>query len=462
MKRQKAFWAAAKHAGIYEGLTCQIEVSAGQMGDNVAELINREGNKVEFKVAVPAAEVNRTYEQVWAGLSKDVRVPGFRPGKAPRKVIEGRVGRDYIDNQVTERLINNQFQSAVRELKLSLVDFNVIDPPQIAEGKGFEFTVTGEAYPEVTLGDWKTIKLTAEAPEITDEVMERTLADLQERNATFEEVDRAIEASDQVTIEEDGDESGSYPVYLDVAEEHVREALLGKKKDDTLEITVPAKEGEEASKVSVKVLEVKTKKLAELNDEFASSLNFESMERLNKDLKEELERRAQSEGEQARREDFIEQLVAGMTADIPKALLERRREGMMNEIQDDLRRQGVQWREYESFMQEQGKLEEFMTDLNKNAETRVRRELALEKLSEDLEITVSEMEFNQAINSLAQANNIDINRLVSQLGQNGINSYYNNMIRERGLQKALSILSGEDKKEDQSENQTKENTSDTK
>ena len=66
----------------------------------MAELISREGNKVEFKVAVPAAEVNRAYEQVWTALSRDVRVPGFRPGKAPRKVIEGRVGKGYVENEV--------------------------------------------------------------------------------------------------------------------------------------------------------------------------------------------------------------------------------------------------------------------------------------------------------------------------------------------------------------------------
>jgi len=132
-----------------------------------------------------------------------------------------------------------------------------------------------------------------------------------------------------------------------------------------------------------------------------------------------------------------------MQADIPEALLARRRELMMNEIQDDLGRQGVKWAEYESFMQEQGKLEEFMADLGKNAETRVKRDLALERLAQDLKVQLSEAEFNQTMNMLAQSNGMTPQQLSKQLGPDGIQSYYASMVRERALQLALGQLSGE-------------------
>ncbi|MBZ9715239.1 trigger factor [Deinococcus multiflagellatus] len=414
----------------------------------MAELISREGNKVEFKVSVPAAEVNRAYDQVWAGLARDVRVPGFRPGKAPRKVIEGRVGKGYVEQEVRDRLLQTHYPQAARELKLSLVDAT-IDPKALQSGQSFEFTVKGETYPEVKLADWSGLQLSAEAPEITDEVLERTLSDLRERNATFESAERPIEASDQVTIEEEGEEGGTYPVYLDVAEPHVREALLGKQAGDTVQITVPAHthgdhEHPEHT-VTVKIVDVKTKQLQELNDEFASSLNFESLERLRTDLKAELERRAQQEGEAGRREEFITALMDGMEADIPQALLTRRRESMLEEIKDDLGRQGVKWSEYESFMKEQGKLEDFMADLGKNAESRVKRDLVLEKLAEDLNVQVSDAEFNQTMNALAQANGLSPAELSKQLGPNGINAYYTSLVREKGLQQAMSQLSGAQK-----------------
>ena len=412
----------------------------------MAELISREGNKVEFKVAVPAAEVNRAYEQVWTALSRDVRVPGFRPGKAPRKVIEGRVGKGYVENEVRDRLLQVHYPQAARELKLSLVDAT-IDPQDVASGQDFTFSVKGETYPEVTLGDWSGLKLEAASPEITDEVLDRTLSDLQERNATFESVDRATEASDQVTIEEQGEEGGTYPIYLDVAEQHVRDALLGKNKGDTVEISVPAHQHGDhehpAHTVPVKVLDVKTKKLQELDDEFAKTLNFESMERLRSDLKVELERRAQQEGDNARREEFVNHLVEGMEVEIPQALLDRRRDAMMDEIKDDLKRQGVQWREYEAFMKEQDRLTDFMDNLSKNAEVRVRRDLALEKLAEDMGVQVTDQEFNQTMSALAQMNGMSAQQLADQLGPNGINAYYISMLRDKGLVQAIGQLTGE-------------------
>ncbi|GBF07574.1 trigger factor-like protein [Deinococcus aerius] len=411
----------------------------------MAELISREGNKVQFRVAVPAAEVNRAYEQVWAGLARDVRVPGFRPGKAPRKVLEGRVGKGYVENEVRDRLLQAHYPQAVRELKLSLVDAQ-IEPGSLASGQSFDFTVRGETYPEVTLGDWRGAQLTAAAPEITDEVLERTLSDLQERNATFQTVERPIEATDQVTIEELGEEGGSYPVYLDVAEPHVRDALIGKNVGDEVEITVPAHQHGDhehpAHTVRVRVQGVQTKQLQELNDEFAKSLNFDSLDRLRTELRAELERRARQEGDAARREEFINHLVDGMQADIPQALLDRRREAMLEEIRDDLGRQGVKWGEYEGFMREQGKLDEFMADLAKNAESRVKRDLALEKLAEDLGVRVSDAEFNQTMNALAQANSLTPQQLQSQLGPEGLNSYYISLTREKALQQALTQLGG--------------------
>ena len=414
----------------------------------MAELISREGNKVAFKVSVPAAEVNRAFEQVWAGLARDVKVPGFRPGKAPRKVIEGRVGKDYVEGQVRERLLDTHFQQGLRDLKLNLVDAQ-IDPQPVKSGQSFEFTVSGETYPEVKLGDWRSAQITAQAPEITDEVLGRTLSDLQERNASFEEVERPIEAADQVTVQELGEgdsaDGNTYPVYLDVAEDYVRQALLGHQKGEVVEIEVPAhSHGENehpAHTVRVRIESVRSKQLQELDDAFAASLNYDGIDKLRSDLRAELERRAQQEGENLRREELVEALVSGMEVEIPAALIERRRETMMNEIRDDLRRQGVEWSEYEEFMQGQGKLEGFMADLGKNAEARVRRDLALEQLAEDLGVQVSDNEFNQTLQALAQANQMTPQDLVRQIGQGGLNSYYTSMIREKGLQQALAHFS---------------------
>ena len=414
----------------------------------MAELVSQNGNKVEFKVSVPANEVSRAYQQVWTTISRDVRVPGFRPGKAPKSVLEKRVGAGYVESEVRERLLEVHYPQAARELRLNLVDAS-IDPGTLKDGQGFEFAVNGETYPKVKLGDWKTTELSAESPEITGEVLEQTLTDLRERNATFETAERPIEASDMVTIQElaeDGEEpGGSYPVYLDMAEAHVRDALVGQNKGDEVEITVPAHQHGDhehpAHTVKVKIEDVKHKKLQDLDDEFAKSLNFDSLERLRADLKTELETRAGREGDTARREEFVTALIAGMEVEIPEVLLKNRREAMLEEIQADLSRQGVKWDEYETFMQEQGKLGEFMADLAKNAETRVRRDLALEQLAEELGVQLTDSQFNAGLSALAQQNNMTVQQLRTQLGPNGLNGYYANIVRDLALSQAVSQLS---------------------
>ncbi|MGY2893333.1 trigger factor [Deinococcus sp. UYEF24] len=414
----------------------------------MAELVSQNGNKVEFKVSVPANEVSRAYQQVWTTISRDVRVPGFRPGKAPKSVLEKRVGAGYVESEVRERLLEVHYPQAARELRLNLVDAS-IDPGTLKDGQGFEFAVNGETYPKVRLGDWKTTELNAESPEITGEVLEQTLTDLRERNATFETAERPIEASDMVTIQElaeEGEEpGGSYPVYLDMAEAHVRDALVGQNKGDEVEITVPAHQHGDhehpAHTVKVKIEDVKHKQLQELDDEFAKSLNFDSLDRLRADLKTELETRAGREGDTARREEFVTTLIAGMEVEIPEVLLKNRREAMLEEIQADLSRQGVKWDEYETFMQEQGKLDEFMADLAKNAETRVRRDLALEQLAEELGVQLTDSQFNAGLSALAQQNNMTVQQLRTQLGPNGLNGYYANIVRDLALSQAVSQLS---------------------
>ena len=419
----------------------------------MAELIKREGNKVEFRVTVPRSDVQSAYNQVWSAVSRDVRVPGFRPGKAPRSVLEKRVGRGYIEGEVRDRLLENFYSSAVRELQLNLVDAEV-SPATLQEGADFDFTVRGETYPEVKLPDWHGFMLADSAPQITEEVVERTLSDLQERNATFESVERPAAGSDMVTVEElpeeggaQGEEGGTYPIYLDAVEPHVREALSGKSAGDEVTIEVPAhSHGDHehaASSVRVRVVDIKDKQLQALDDEFAKSLNFDSLEKLRADLRGELERRAQQEGDNTRREAFVERLIAEMQADVPRAMIERRREAMLSEVQDDLGRQGVKWAEYESFMTEQGKLEDFMNDLRANAEKRVRRDLALEQLAGDMQLGLTQGELDASLNALAQANRMTAQQLKTQLGEVGVDNYAHTLLHEKALVTAVQRLSGE-------------------
>lgn len=421
----------------------------------MAEMVKQDGNNVEFRAQVPAAEVDRAFEQMWTVIARDVRVPGFRPGKAPRKVLEQRVGSDYIAAQVSERLLEAHYPRAVRELGLNLVDAE-IDPGRPQQGAAFEYVVRGVRYPKVRLGDYSAAELPQSSTDVSDEALERVMGDLQDRNATFETAERPIEAGDMVLIEEEGEE-GSYPLYLDHVEAHVRDALLGKSVGDSVTISVDtevetgsedAEGGEEGQErapadVTVRILEVKRKQLPALDDAFAKTLNIDSLDKLRDELRQGLSQRARSESEQQRREAFVQVLLEGLEADVPETMIARRQETMMEEIKADIARQGVKWGEYEVFMREQGKLDGFMADLRKNAEERVRRDLALEQLAEDLKVRVSDADFGRALTGLAQANRMTVQDLREQLGQNGLSGYYASLIREQALTQAIASLSAD-------------------
>jgi trigger factor len=416
----------------------------------MAELIKQSGNSVEFKVVVPHKQVRAAFEGVYKDLAGQIRLPGFRPGKAPRSVLLKRVGQKVIDEEVLNYLFNSTLIGAIEELNLNiLTDSLTILPATVTESAEFIYVAKGEVYPTATLGDWKNIKLEAKAPEITPEVIQKTLNDLCERNAVFESVERAAEAGDQLTIQEISEEGANpYPVYLDTAEEFVREALLGKTAGEEISITTtivtPGGEHEdpthESEVIVVKILDIKKKTLPVLDDEFAKTLNFDTVELLGKAVERELKTRATNEGNAARREEFVERLIDVMTVDLPASLVAFRRNAMFEEIKGDLERQGVPFTEYEIFMQEQGKYDEFMADLEKNAVQRVKRDLALEKLAESLGVSLSNSELDSALNQQAVISRTTVAEVRRQLGAQGLGGFQTTLVREKALNHALLIV----------------------
>lgn len=409
----------------------------------MAELIKNEGNQVEFKVTVPAREVNTAYNAVVNALTKQVKVPGFRPGKAPKSVVIKRVGQDYVDNEVRDQLLQNHYPKALQELALTIVDAE-IHPEGLNEGQDFNFTVKAEKYPEVKLPEWKSFELSSAAPEITDEIISKTLSDLAERNATFESVEREAEEGDMLIVEEQGEEGGSYPVYLDTAEAHIKTALLGKKAGEEVTIEIPEVDHgdhkHEAQSVQVKVKEIKKKNLPELNDEFAKTFKFDTLDALREAIGRDLTTRADQEGKLAQREEFAQKLADGMEVNVPSSLIKRRQESMLAEIKSDLQRQGVKFEEYEKFMTEQGKFDDFMADLEKNAIERVRRELALEQLVEDLNIDLTREELNGSLVAFAQQNRTTVQELLNQLGSSGLEGFKASVRRDKAVAQAIAAL----------------------
>ena len=407
----------------------------------MAELLERNGNKVKFKVIVPADEVNAAFTGVFNALTRQVRVPGFRPGKAPKKVLEQRLGTDYVKTEVRDRLVNLAYPKAVRELELIPVSAT-IDHGDIAEHTPFEFTVDAENYPEVKLPTWEGFTLEAKKLEIEDKDVEEALEQLQQRQASYDPVERAAEANDLATVEIlDGEDAGqSYPVYLERAEEGVRTALTGKAAGDEVEVPVSGGEEQEAQTLRVRVVDIKAKSVPELDDEFAKTLEVDTLEELRTKVREDLIARADVKFVSDRKDEFVTKLAEGMTTEVPEVLVDRRREALEKDLENDLGRQGIGLEGYREYLKLEGKLEEFESDLTKSATERVRRDLALEKLTEEMKVELTDDEWRNALENYARSNRVSVPRLRELIGEEGIGNLKVIVARDKALDAAISKL----------------------
>jgi trigger factor len=408
----------------------------------MAQLLERNGNNVKFKVTVPSADVSTAFGEVFTAVSRNVKIPGFRPGRAPKNVVEKRIGLEYIQTEVRDYLVNKTYQSAVKELELIPVTAT-ITPGAVLEGSEFEYTVEAENYPEVTLPEWEGYKLTTERMTIGSEQVAEALEDLRSRQASYEPVDRTAEANDLLNVEiMEGEDAGqTYPVYLERADEGIRTALLGQSAE--AEVAVPVTTGGEDAEpqtLKIKILDIKAKNLPALDDDFAKSLELEDLNELRTKVQEDLENRAVAKFDSDRKDEFIGKLSEGMTVVIPEVLIGRRREALETDLKNDLERQGIGLEAYREYLGGESKLEEFEADLTKSATERVRRDLALEKLSEGFKTELTAEEWRNALENFARSNRVSVARLADVIGEDGISNLRVLATRDKALTQAIEKL----------------------
>lgn len=408
----------------------------------MAQLLERTGNNVKFKVTVPSSDVSVAFTEVFTAVSRNVKIPGFRPGRAPKNVVEKRIGLDYIQGEVRDYLVNKTYQSAVKELELIPVTAT-ITPGAVLEGSEFEYTVEAENYPDVTLPAWEGYKLGTVKLEIGDQEVTDALEDLRNRQASYEAVERVAEANDLLNVEIlEGEDAGqTYPVYLERADEGIRTALLGQSAEAEVDVPVTSGgEDAEAQTLKIKILDIKAKNLPALDDDFAKTLELEDLADLQVKVREDLENRAVGKFDSDRKDEFIGKLSEGMTVVIPEVLVTRRREALETDLKNDLERQGIGLEAYREYLGTENKLEEFEADLVKSATERVRRDLALEKLAEGFKTELTSDEWRNALENFARSNRVSVARLGEVIGNEGINNLRVLATRDKALTQAIEKL----------------------
>ncbi|WP_018110890.1 trigger factor [Thermus igniterrae] len=403
----------------------------------MAEILERSGYLVKVRVQVPAERVQKSYEGLLRDLAKRVRVPGFRPGKAPLKVVEARLGREALLEDLKERLVEETYPEAVRELGLLPVAARVVEQ-ELEEGQGFRYVAEVENYPEVRLPNWREFTLEVEAPEVTEEMVEKALEELRHRYAELVAVEREAREGDHLFVRTE--EGAEFPIDLSKALPHVKEALLGKKAGEVVMVPVLNEKGEKVREVRTEVLEVKTLELPALDEEFAKTLEAESLEDLRAKVRESLKRQAERQYQEARERAFLEKLAEGIEAEIPPSMLEAEERHLLEHLAEDLARQGVSLEAYLKALEDRGELEKFREDLRQEALKRVKRSLAKEQLAEELKPELGEEEWQAYLQAVARSYGVSLQEFRREMGERGLARLKAGYLQDKAVKEAVAQL----------------------
>jgi trigger factor len=313
----------------------------------------------ELELEIPAEEISKASEKVAKEFAKMARVPGFRPGKAPISLIKRRFAED-IKSEVLQNLVPETVEKAVADQKLTPVSQPQVDKLEFNEGQPVKFRASFDVLPEFTLANYKNLEIEMPEMKLTDEDVTKALAEMQQRAAAFTPVEgRAVQNDDFVQVKLHGTpEGGGEPLQaesvlchvgaeetMEPFNENLRGASVGDHKDFDVNYPADYPDAKLAGKLfhySVDVLGIKTKKLPELNDEFAKDVSdATSLEELKTKIKESLEHERDHRQKELQREKVIGELVKLHDFPVPESLVEHQMDVRLERVVRSLAQQGV-------------------------------------------------------------------------------------------------------------------------
>ena len=380
---------------------------------------NLSATRVKLAVEVPFDQLKDKFDAAYQRIGQQVRVPGFRPGKVPAKILEARVGRGTVLQDVVNEALPEAYAQACQENDLNVLGQPEIEVTDIAD-ESFKFTAEADIRPEITVPDLSTVEATVEDEETTDEEIDEQVAGLRERFSTLKGVDREVAEGDFVSIDlgakvdgeevEGGSASGlSYEVGTGQLVPGIDEQLVGMKADESKTFTSALVAGEKAgndAEITVTVKAVKEKELPELDDDFASMASeFDTLDELKADLRTKLET-AKSFGRIARARDAVlEAIVADLDFELPQGAYKQELEARQH---DAVHSFDHNEEALNKWVEEQGQTrEEFDKETEENAEKSLRAQLVLDQIVDDENVDVDDSEVTQYI--IQQAGRFQMN-----------------------------------------------------
>ncbi|TCO50745.1 trigger factor [Actinocrispum wychmicini] len=388
--------------------------------------------RVRINVEVPFDELKPNFDRAYRKLAKQVRIPGFRPGKAPARVLESRLGRGVVLDEVVNEAIPAKYMEAVSSDELKTLGRPDIEVTKIEDGDHLAFTVEVDIRPEITVPAFGELSVSVDDVEITDDEVDKQLDDLRARFGTLSGADRPAEDGDFVSIDLSGTVDGeevpdaattglSYQVGSGELIDGIDEAIVGTAAGETKTFTSSLVAGDFAGRdaeISVTVQSVKVRELPEADDDFAQlASEFDTIDELRDNLRERvgMSKRMQ-QGVQAR-DKVLDALLETTEVPLPETVVNAEVEMRAHDAVHAFDHDDAKFNE---FLEAQGKTrEEFDADMRTEAEKAVKTQLVLDSVADAEGVNVSDQELTERIIYQAQRFGISPDEYVNRAQQSG-------------------------------------------
>ena len=413
-----------------------------------------EKNMAKLTIEVSAEDVEKAMQSAYQKAKGRISIPGFRKGKAPRKMIEQMYGKGVFLEDAVNALIPEHYSKALGECELEIVSQPKIDLVQTEPGKALIFTAEVAVKPEVTLGEYKGVEVPKSEIEVTDEEVDAEVKKEQEKNSrTINVEDRAAQLNDIVTIDFEGSVDGvpfdggqatEYPLTLgsNTFIPGFEDQLVGAKVGDDVDVKVTFPEEYQAKKLAGKeaifkcaVKKIEAKELPELDDDFAKDVSeFDTLAEYKEHVKTNLVEKKENEAKHAKEDAAVDKIIENAQMDIPEAMLETQCRQMLDDFSRRMQSQGLSMDQYFQFTGMTA--EKMMEDMKPQALKRIQTRLVLEKVAEVENIQPTEEEVNEEISKMAEAYKMEADKLKELLGERELEQ----MKKDMAVQKAVTLV----------------------
>lgn len=399
-----------------------------------ANIVKEKENIVKLEMTIPAKDAQVAYDNAVKTFSQYVNIPGFRKGKAPKNMVERQVGKERIQQEALDRILPRYIDEAVRENNLDLVTQPELTSVKFEAGKDVEVTLKLEVKPELTVGEYKNLKVDVEDAQIPSDAVEKSIERLLNQYSEVVTVKEArnAKASDIVVIDFDGSvdgekiKGGSGQNYnLDLAHSNFipgfAEAIVGKPMNEEFDVNVtfPEEYHEESLKgkpavFKVTVKEIKERIMPELNDEFAKKVgNFETVDALKADIQKHLDTQKEATRRQNAETAIFAKVLESVKVEIPQSMVKREYEALKSEYEERFSMQGLS---LENVFKAQGQdVEKVLTD---EAEARIKNTLLIDKIAKDENIKLTPADIQLKLQELSRMYGLDPKNMMQQFSSN--------------------------------------------